>query len=200
MIEYDFSKCMYDISGDNGSGLLKRFPELNAYEEFIAAHNDNEIKIAMCLTDNNSPFLKIKDYKQKVIAIFSYLEMNTKNTKTKQLFDEVMEYRHERTFAMCAIYLQMQNDHDFTYWWNMNQLYYSLMVEMGKPRGKDEDVGKFVTRKLSIQRQADPIKNDLLNVEANLFADSKMKAAIAQSKIKKLRTFPEMYADLNSVE
>lgn len=202
MVEYDFSLCMYDISvkGD----LLKIYPELNAYEEFVAAHNDNEIKIALLISDEGSPFLKVKDFKQKLLSIFDLLEISLKNDKGKQLFNEILNYANERIAAMCGLFLELQNNHDFTYWWNTNQLYYSLMSEMGKPREKDKDgklepIKDYVDRKLKIQKQAEPIKSDLLNVEAELFSDSKMKASIAKAKIKKIRTYAEMFADENSV-
>ena len=199
MIEYDFSKCMYDISVAEGK-LLKVFPEFNAYEEFVAAQNDNEIKISICLSDAESPFLKIKDYRQKTVAIFDYLGIDPKEAKNKSLFDGIVSYTHQRIYAICSIYLQMQNEHDFTYWWNMNQLYYSLMNEMSKPRLKSEDINKYVSRKLAIQKQAEPIKNDLLNVESNIFSDSKMKAAIAKAKLKSVRTYAEMYSAVNKGE
>lgn len=198
-VEYDFSKCHYNISVVSSGGLLKAYPELNAFEEFVAAHNDNEIKIVVCLADENSPFLKIKEYKLKVIAIFDYLEMSLKNKKNEELFNEILLYTSDRIFAMCGAYLQMQNNHNFTYWWNTNQLYYSLMNEMGKPMGKNDNVSHYVDRKLKIQKQADPIKNDLEKIEAELFADSKMKMAIAKSKLTKLRTYAEMHAESNTV-
>lgn len=198
-VEYDFSKCHYDISVVSSGGLLKSYPELNAYEEFVAAHNDNEIKISICLTDENSPFLKVKEYKQKLIAIFEYFDMPLKNKKNNDLFNEILNYTNQRIFGMCGVYLQMQNNHNFTYWWNTNQLYYSLMNEMGKPMGKNEDVSKYVDRKLKIQKQAEPIKSDLQDIEADLFSDSKMKMAIAKSKLTKMRTYPEMHAEENTV-
>lgn len=197
---YDFSKCMYDISGPVRGGLLKAFPELSAYEEISNAHDDNEIKIALLITDEGSPFLKVKDLKQKLLAIFDYLEIALNNDRSKLLFNEVLNYTNERIAAMCGLFLQMQNNHDFTYWWNTNQLYYSLMNEMGKPKGKDEDVGKYVNRKLAIQKQAEPIKNDLMNIEANIFSDSKMKAAIAKSKLRLTRSYAEMFAEDNAVD
>jgi len=194
-VSYDFSKCMYDISTLAPGGLLKTYPELNAYEEFVNTTRDEEIKIAICLCDINSPFLKIKDFRQKLTAIFEYLSL-----KDKVLFEEMFTYTNETITSICSVYMQMQNNHDFTYWWNTNQLYYSLMNEMGKPRGKEEDVTRYVDRKLKIQKQAEPIKNDLLNIEANLFSDSKMKMAIAKSKLTVIRTYAEMFAESNGTE
>lgn len=204
MADYDFSKCMYDITVPMPKGMVAAYPELSSYEEITAAHNDNEIKISLMLTDAGSPFLKVKVLKEKLVAIFSYLDIPLKNAKNKLLFDSVLNYDNDRVFAMCGLFLQMQNNHEFTYWWNTNQLYYSLMTEMGKPRvklqdGSQEEITRYVDRKLKIQKQADPIKNDLLKIEAEIFSDSKMKMAIAKSKLRLTRTYPEMHADENSV-
>lgn len=200
MLEFDTSKCTYDVAKiSKHQKIIEVYPELSAYDEFMAAENDNEIKIAILLSDFESPFVKIKDVKQKTIAIFKYLEIPLTGSRMNDLFEKVVNYQHERIFAICASYLQIQNNHDFTHWWNLNQLYYSLMAEMGKPRGKEEDVSRYVDRNLKIQKQSEPIKNDLLKIEAELFSDSKMKMAIARSKITQKRNYAEMYADQNSV-
>lgn len=198
--DYDFSKCMYDPSNTAHGDMLSLFPELSVYEEFQAAERDEEIKIVIMLADAESPFMKVKDTKQKVVGIFEYLELDISDERNSELFESVISYTNERIYPMCGVYLQMQNNHNFTYWWNTNQLYYALMNEMGKPRGKDEKAIDYVNRNLKIQKQAEPIKNDLLSIEATLFSDSKMKAAIAKSKLRLTRTYPEMYAEENQVE
>lgn len=201
MSQLDFSKLVYDISKiPTGESVIDFFPELGAYTEFESAKDDNEIKIAILLSDFESPFIKIKDIKQKSLAIFKYLNIELNSKVNKDLFEKVLNYQHERIFGICGSYLQIQNNHDFTHWWNLNQLYYSLMIEMGKPRETNEDVSRYVDRKLKIQKQSEPIKNDLLKVEAELFSDSKMKMAIAKSKITQIRTSAEKNAQINQVE
>lgn len=197
-VSYDFSKCMYDPT--TPGELLKVYPEFSVYEEFRAAESDNEIRIMIMITDAESPFRKVKDINQKVIGVCEFLKIDLSVEENKKLFDSIVSYTNERIFPMCGVYLQMQNNHNFTYWWNTNQLYYALMNEMGKPMSKNEKAGDYVRRNLQIQKQAEPILNDLLTIEASLFADSKMKAAIAKSKLKLTRTYAEMYSEENKTE
>lgn len=199
----DFSNCMYDLSkvGKN-ERITEVFPELQNYDEIIKA-SDSEIRIAFALADFNSPVVRIKDITQRFKILFEYLDIDLKIVANKALFESLSEWTNVNIANVASAYLFMQNNHDFTHWWNLNQLFYSLMQEMGKPRqkidGELEDINKYVKRQLDIQKQSNPIKSELQGIEANLFSDAKMRMAVAKSKLTKIRTYSEMHAVENSV-
>lgn len=196
--KFDLSELQYDFTlVPPKMAIVDYFKELKVFSEFASCQDDNDIKIAILLTDKSSPFVKIKDTTQRAVAIFDFIGIID---KTK--FNSVIDYTNKTIFLICSAYLQMQNNHLFALWWNTNQSFYMLINEMSKPLLKSEakDIPKEVAMRLNIQKQADNIRQDLLKIEAELFSDSAMKHAIALSKITKMRTYPEMYAISNQVE
>lgn len=192
---YDFSECLFDLAAvPKNKTVLQHYAELETYTEIKSA-SDLDVRVAFALSDINSPFLKIRDAAQRIKAVMEWC-----GCKDREYADKLLGWKHEGVGAIAATYLFMQNNHDFTLWWNMNQLFYALMNEMGKPMKKDEDVDDYVKRKLSIQKQSNGIKADLQKIESELFSDSKMKMAIVKQKLSKTRTYAEMFADDNQVE
>lgn len=199
-VEFDTSKCLFDPSKFGGKKRIQDiYPETSAYEEFTGSFED-EIKIAILLSDFNSPFIKITEYKPKVTSIFDYLKLDRKDKKYEILFNHLVTFNELRIFSICALYIQIQNNDDFAYWWNLSQLFYSLMSEMGRPRDKETSVINDVNMKLKIQKQADEIKNTLRECTIDLFGSTEMKMAAARAKLNQTRTYAEMYAVENSVE
>lgn len=196
--EFDTSKCLFDPGKFGGGKRIQDiYPETSAYEEFNI-DDQSLIKVAILLSDFNSPFHKIKDFKQLVVSVFNFLGIN--DDSHKEILESIQSIRENDVFEICSVVMQLQNNHEFAYWWNLNQMYYSLMYDMGRPRKKGEASLNDVSKKLAIQKQADQILQDLKEKEADLFGTPEMKMAIAKSKLNKIRTYAEMYAEENSVE
>lgn len=193
-MKFDTSECYFNPSRFGGDTKIQDvYPESSAYTEFLSPEED--IKIAILLSDFKSPFLKIKDHKQKVQMIFKFLGINTKTGRYKKVLEDIEDFRDRSIYPLCAIYIQIQNNEEFSYWWNLSQLYYELMAEMGRPREQGESLDRNVNMKLKIQKQADEIKETLSDCSVNLFGTSEMKMAVARAKLEKTRTYPEMHAE-----
>lgn len=194
--KFDTSECYFDPAKFGGAKKIDSvYPETSVYPEFKKGR-EAEIKIAILLSDFKSPFLKIKDHKQRVESIFSFLKVKTDVVANRKMLEDVVAFKSGSIFSICAAYIEIQNNDEFAYWWNLNQLYYSLMAEMGRPREEGTSVVNDVKMKLSIQKQADEIKQTLADCATNLFGTAEMKMAVARAKLdkEKTRTYAEKYA------
>lgn len=191
---FDTSKCMFDPLKFGGSTRIEDvYPETQYYTEFTKS-SEHDIKVAILLSDLESPFLAIKDHKMRLIAIYDFLKMDRKGKKGKHKFEEIESYLYMPVFEICSVYLEMQNNHDFSAWWALNRTFYDLNRVMSKPLKDGDNEDNYVKRKLSIQKQLDEIQEALEQKEMKLFGSAKMKMAVARAKMKRKRTYAEKYA------
>lgn len=193
---HDLSKCLIDISlCPKGENLIDYFIELSSFQEFKDATND-EISIAILTSDTDSPFLKTKDRDAMLRSIFNYL--NLKIEDNKEFFDQVFQYKHNKVTGCWARYLNMQHDIDFTEWLMTKQTYDFLMFEANRPKGdkegEEESYDKYLARRIKVQSELKKIGDQLKQIEIKIFPESKLARVIAMSESKKIKTYPEMYA------
>lgn len=200
-MNYDFSSCMYDFTKCPPNVKLRDFfPQLAVYDEFNTPF-DREIKIAICLSDFDSPFIRVTEVDIKLKSIFEFLEIGLKTKANIEFYDGIYSFTNSRLGGMCARYIQLQNNHDYSHWWTLNQLYYDLQKEATKPKEASETITSYVTKKLNIQKQMGSFTKELKELEAGLFNDTKLKRSIVHAELeKKIRLYPEMMAVENQVE
>lgn len=193
---YDMSNCLIDFTTCSpGVKLIDQFPELSAFPEFRDA-SDQEIRIGIALADINSPFLKIKDVKMRITALFEFLEIGIKTLTNQELFREVELYKHKRIIPAACRYIQLQNNHDYASWWSLNMAFYELQRESTEPRKESEDRKKYVREKAEISTEMDRISAKLKQYEASLFKDVRMKQAAVEAELQKIYTYPEKHAEV----
>lgn len=194
MPKFDTSKCMFDPLKFGGSTRIEDvYPETSYYTEFTKS-SEHDIKVAILICDVNSPFIPIKDMRMRLIAIYDFLGMDRTSKKAKEKFNNIEKYAYMPVFEICSIYLEMQNNHDFSAWWSLSRTFYDLNNVMSQPIKEHDDVDRYVTRKLKIQKQLDEIQDALEEKELRLFGNAKMKMAVARSKMKRVRTYAEKYS------
>lgn len=192
--DFDLSKCLIDFSIlKPGQKMVQAFPELSVYPEF-KVQDDNWIKIAILLADFDSPFLKIKEHDLKVRAIFDFLDIGLKTQKAKEYYDQVLDYKHEAIYACCSRYLQMQDNDAFASWWSSKVMYYELVKEKNKPKEQADSIDTYINRKIKIDNHMETVSKRIQDKELLLFKDSKFRRAVAQAELKKITTYPEMFA------
>lgn len=200
---YDFSKCLFDIEAvPRGTALCDYYPELKDYEEFSTPLTDREQKIAIAISDFKSPFVRM-DHDLRVKNIFEMLEIGLVAPQTKKLFDEVVKFSNRIVNECIAKYLMMQANHEFSLWFSNYLAFYQMMDEHRKPvnyGAKESDINAAMNRKRMLSKEANDLKSALVNQEIFLFGDTRVKQAVTTVLIKKIRTYPEMMADENSVE
>lgn len=193
---YNFENCLIDISKVSGKvRMIDFYPELSAYPEFVNVHNDNEIKIAIAISDMQSPFLKIKDPTMRIKSLFEYLDIGLKTKMNQEFFDRVLNYTDPVVFPACGRYIQMLNNHDFAAWWSLNIAYYGLVQESIKPMKADGDARKHATEAAALSNQMDAMATKLKTYELRLFSDARMKQKVVDEQLKKISFFPEKYSE-----
>lgn len=192
---YDLSKCYIDITRvPNRTRVIEFFIELAAYPEFRDI-SDEEIRIAFLISDIESPFIKIKEPTMRLTALFEFLDIGLKTLPKKELFKQVLDYKHDRIFKACSRVIQLINNHDYAIWWTLNMAFYDLQKESSTPKGTNEDTSKYVATKTAITQQMSKISEQLKTLEARLFGDVKMKQAVVDQELKKISFWPEKMAE-----
>lgn len=144
------------------------------------------------------------DHEMRVKKIFDMLEIGLMNLITKTLYSEVIKFSNQRVNDCIAKYLMMQANHEFSLWFSNYLAFYQLMEEHRKPinygSAKESEINVAMTRKRLLSKEAEQMKVALVNQEAFLFGDTRVKQAVTMTLIKKIRTYPEQFAEANSVE
>lgn len=199
MAKLDFTKCIFDPTL---LGVKKKvqeiFPELSAYKDIPETHIDWQIGI--CLTDLESPFLKIKDHRQKLDAIYDFFKLNRIKGKDADLYQLVVAYRPCGVMDVCTFMIEYQNHYDFSQWFTKNQSFFELEAVIRKPyREADNNENTYWDRKFKNQERSAKIAAELKDLEVSLFGSVAMKTAAARSKRLKMN-YNEKFAEENQVE
>lgn len=197
-MKYSFENCLFDPTVIVGKKKVQEiYPELLPYKEYEDCTNE-DWKIGICLTDLGSPFVKIKDHKQRLDAVFDFFGID--RTKSEE-YKKVLLYKNCGIIDVCTFMLEYQNNHDFASWWIKNKSYYNLLRVIERPIVEgQENEDKYWERKFKNEDRASKVAQELKELETNLFGSAAMKSAIARSKQKLERNYNEKYADKNQVE
>ncbi|HEU5292934.1 MAG TPA: hypothetical protein VFU05_19945 [Cyclobacteriaceae bacterium] len=168
---------------------------------FSQKANDEKLRIVILSSDTFSPFVKIKDTRQRYTSILDFLGYSLKDKKTVDLLDKLSNYSDETTVSMMAEYLKLCANHEFSAWWSSYISYYQIQEELRKPINEYTGVraSEVTKMKLDISKDLSRFHQDLMQWEQVLFGDVKMKRAIAAQR-NKIITYAEKYAESNSVE
>lgn len=189
---YDFEKCLIPIDQcPKGIRLADHFSELKAVPK-IDEYTEDEIKISICISDFDSPFIKkISDAEMRLNAIFDFLSLDNKS----DLFTRILTWKELKITEFVSSYLQMQADQDWRRYLNLERLCSQLQDELSRPIDFYGDkVDEEVKRKLAIEKNIDDIIEKLKKYESRLFPDRVMKRAIVINEMTKIISYPERYA------
>lgn len=199
MSKQNFEDLYFDVNKFGGKKTIQSaYPELLAYKDIIKITSD-EWKVAILISDVGSPFVKIKDTKQKLDEIFKVLDIDPTSS---DLYYDFLNQRQSGVIDACTFLIEYQNNHEFSAWFELNRLYYELLRVISVPLNpEDVNYDKAFDRKMLLQVKLKTMQEDLRKYETNLFGTSSMKAA-ASYKSKKSRklNWNEKYADNNQVE
>lgn len=188
----DFSTCPINVK------LTDHHPELSSFEEFLLTEDENIIKAAILTADMESPFLKIKDRKTMVKAVFDYLTIDSNKPENKALYNDIVNYKNSHYLDCFGRYLMIYHDIDWTEYQSTKQTHDILTMDSMRSKEKDEDLVKFVDRKDKVRRMLKATGEELRKLEAKIFPDSKSAREIALNEAKKIHTYAEKYAEENT--
>lgn len=199
-MKHKFDDCLFDPTQMTGKKRVQEvYPELLPYKEYFDC-TVMDWQVGVCLTDIGSPFIKIKDHKQRLDAIFEFFNFNRLKGDTAVAYERALEYRPCGIIDVCTFMIEYQNNHDFAAWWIKNKSYYDLMNAIAKPMGEDESEDRYWDRQFKNQDRASKIALELKTLETNLFGSAAMKSAAARSKQRLERNYAEKYSMKNQVE
>lgn len=193
MSAYDLSALYINFENcPDGVRLCNHFPELEPFKEFHVA-DDNRVKIAICLGDVDSPFVRIRDRESMVRAIFDYIGVDHK--KEEKLFRDVIDYKDELTSFAWLRYLNILNEPQFTNWNISRKDYDFFLMKSNEEKGDENDL-QYYKKRNEIRERIKELGKEVRDIEAELFPDSKAarEAAIAQAR-KKIKLYAESYSE-----
>lgn len=196
---YDLSRLYVKIDEcPKGTKLVDYFDELKCFSEFIETENENIIRAAILTSDMESPFLKIKDRKTMIKAVFDFLKEDIDSKKGKELFNSIVDYKDSNYLNCFGRYLMIYHDIDWTEYLSTKQTHDVLTMDSMRPMIKDEEIAKFVDRKDKVRKMLKATGEELRKLEAKIFPDSKAAREIAMNEAKKIHTYAEKYAEENT--
>ncbi len=194
---YDLSKIYLDFSKlEPGDSLREKFPELNSFNEFLEC-DDNMLKIAICMGDIDSPFIRIKERDMMVREIFAYLDIDVKTNLA--MFERIVQYRHPKVMGAWLRYLQILHETEFTNWLLCRKDFDFFLMQSNEPKMTKESDMLYYKRRIEIRERVQELGHEMRRIEAKLFPDSKAarEAAIIEQGMK-IKLFAEMYAEENT--
>lgn len=194
-LSFDCSKLLIPfLNCPKGTKLVDYFPELSAYEEFTQQQDENTIRIAILTSDADSPFWKLRGDREIMIkTIFEFLDIGMLNLMGQQLYQKVVDYKHEGVVKCWSAYLQMQYNIDFTDWAITKQTYDMLIGESTRQKEPEEKMEMYANWRVKIRGQIKNLGDELKKIEPLVFKDSKMAQPVAMEEVKKIKNYAEKY-------
>lgn len=205
----DFSKMRVDISRiGEGQSFLEVFPAFQHLKAYIVA-TEEEIRVAILLCDRYGPFSTIKNFEERLKAIFSHYNwfINDKPAPLYlDLYEQVLHLKNDHVADIWTEYLPAVFDHEWTSWFSNSVMYYQIMREMRKPieitldGESDKESEARWSKRLKIEQKADEIYKKMKSMEAIIFNDEQVKRrSHEREQEKKIETYPEKFAMSSSV-
>lgn len=201
----DFSKMRIDLSRITpGQVFLNVFPEYQHLKCYQNATED-EIKVAILLCDRRGPFSSIRNFQERLNAIFNWMDYALEGAKL-EFYDEVLSLKNDHIADIWTEYLAACFDHEWTSWFSNSVMYYQIMRELRKPLGisldaeTDKETESKWMRRMSLEKKADEIYKKMKDMEAIIFNDEQVKRRAHEREQQKLiENYPEKFSQANSV-
>src|SRR5690606_15658098 len=148
--ELDFSKCLFDPTKFSKDKKVQDvYPELLPYRDV----SDSVLawQVGVCLTDLGNPFIRIKDHKQKLDAIFSHFGFSRLKGDSALEYNKALEYRQCDIIDVCTFMIEYQNNYDFAAWFTKQESYFQLMKRVMVPLRDDDNENQYWSEKFKNQ-------------------------------------------------
>lgn len=201
----DFSKMRVNLALIlPGQTFLEVFPQFQ-HKKAYAQASDDEIIVAITLCDRSGPFSTIRNFEERLKAIFSWKHYPIDGDR-KELYESVLSLKNDNVADVWTEYLANLFDHEWVSWFSNSVMYYQLMTQLRKPieislEGTDDKESETKwNKRLKLEQKADDIYKKMKAMEDILFIDESIKRRAAQrERENKIENYPEKFADSNSV-
>lgn len=177
-----FSKMRYDVS--KPGLLIRNYPELEDFREFKNPLDDELLKLAVLISDENSPFVKEKDYMRIVLSACDYLKI-TDNDFTKKLIVGGDSGKADKVRKFVHLLFTTENNWAYQSWYNFLYAYHESSLVIRTPLDPSES--KYEERaknKQVLLKQLPSMQRDLISYEQQIFPNSIVKQIVTQQTAK----------------
>lgn len=214
---YSTKTMHYDVLGvPEGKTLFDYYPELKYHEElrkgivFTEKDTIQEVVIidaekafTFCslLVDPKSPFNDIRDFKIKAERCALYAGFpKTEKGYSKEVQD-VMDLKNYQIQIIMLRYFMNTAEYEFEQWISLKMAYHQATMLLRRSTSKDiDDAITEVEKKLKIQEKLEVLKGKILEMEAGIFDDERIKEALQKAASSKNYRWAEEFSDPNPDE
>ncbi len=196
-MSYDLSRMYWRIDTlAEGELMRDKYPEINGFIEFFECSEDM-IKIAACIGDIDSPFVRIKERDMMIREVFSYLNIDIHTNQA--MFERIVAYRHPKVMGAWIRYLQILHESEFINWVLAKKDLEFFLAQTNEPKLDKESDISYYKKRVEVRERVRELGEEVRRIEAKLFPDSKAarEAAIIENSMK-IKLFAEMYAEQNT--
>lgn len=207
----------YDVLGvPEGKSLFEYYPELNYHEElrkgifFKDSKTEREIVIidadkafifCALLVDPKSPFNEIRDFKIKAERCALYSNFPQSELGYSKEVQDVMELKNYQIQIIMLRYFMNTAEYEFEQWISLKMAYHQATMLLRRSTSKEIDEAIVeVEKKLKIQEKLEVLKGKILEMEAGIFDDEKIKEALQKAASSKNYRWAEEFSDPNPDE
>lgn len=192
----DFSKMQYDISKE---GLLtEHYPFLAEIREFDHPEKDQLLRLAIAISDEESPFVKHKVYDKIVIDACEYLKIMD-DFMIKALLHGL--YHGDAEDVRYFVFLLFTTNNNWAYqtWYNMMYSYHETSLVIRTPLNVNDD--KYENKAAQKQKMIaslPELQKSLANYESQIFPNTFVKKIVTQ-RTALITNWPEKMAKIKPV-
>lgn len=164
----DFSKLPYDVS--KPGLVLENYPELLDFEQFSDPEDDQLLKLAILITEEQSPFVqKEREFTGIVTGACAYLNI----TNTNFISDLITGYPSKdvsKVFGMQSLYFRMLNKWEYNTWYDYMYQYHENSMVLRTPLNSSDDKYEAKAKtKQEIRKHQKDLTKDLIAYEGQIF-------------------------------
>ena len=190
----DLSTLTYDISLP---GLvIDNYPELKDYSAFQNPKDDIYLKLAILMTDENSPIVKReKQFKGIVESACSYLKIENEEFVYALLLNNTRNKEAVKVFSLQDAYFRLTNNWEFQTWYDLMYLYHenSILIRTSVDPGDKAFEAKSKIKQDIRKSQLDLQKN-IVAYENQLFPRGTNIKKVLTQHVAKVTNWPERMA------
>jgi hypothetical protein len=190
----DLTKLNYDISLP---GLvIDNYPELRDYPAFQNPSDDIYLKLAILMTDENSPIVKReKQFKGIVESACSHLEIESKEFVYSLLINDPRNPEASRVFALQDAYFRLNNNWEFQTWYDLMYQYHenSILIRTSvDPSDKAFEAKSKI--KQDIRKAQLDLQKNIVAYENQIFPRGTNIKKVLTQHVAKVTNWPERMA------
>lgn len=193
----DFSKCSYDVS--KPGLLIENYPELSDFRDFQDPADDVYLKLAVLISDEESPFVrKEKDFTKIITKACDYLKIDDfefiNSLVVGSSIHESANKEADKVRRFVHLLFTNQNNWAYQTWFNYLFFFHESSLVIRTPLNPDDPkYEEKAKKKQDMLKQLPELQKTLVAYEQQIFPNTKIKQIVTQQTAK-VTYWPEKMA------